>query len=653
METINKAAVQYLDVRGTKDEVSQRLKNLNSNLSAGKPEECEILDGPILSLASPGKRAEKLGQLYNLDGNEFEFASFAYGFSPADSFLLLKNLTPLLAECGVGVEITESGGTITIPGFDVIKFNESARITGPERVISPFEIIRYLSCFFDQDFAAVLQKDGKFEYVCDVSVFEKTPKDASGKNRMMGRDLMEFHANAPSFGGELSSVFPNIMKAFSEGSMDVLVVDLNGSNDYELADGRQVRRFERDKFVPVHDETGYLKGFMGFADVFMQETRETRSPYEGGETEKSLRTQVDLIMHDYLREISAVTHPSVYMCGGENDKKTEMLRQIFRDIERHHDVVMKLAEKLNAERFGEKLELYGISYIGDKCVNDCSYCGHNGKIERERSQLSPDEMRKDFEEVMKHRPEEFCILSGEDPHGLANYVQALQILGELNEKYGKPLKRITFNVAPMGVEDFRAIVEANKTGVPLQYRVFQETYDPEVYSKCHTRGPKSNFAYRYFAQARALQAGFDSVGIGVLLGINNKGLMSNNQEIFDLIMHAEFLKRMFGVYPETVSLPRLQPVEGMEQGVNCPVDDKTFKFYLGLLRLFLPETKIVLTSRESQEMMQELEPVVNVRDLAPRPGVGGNFRASNFQNELGDARSAEEVIEDLVARGRR
>lgn len=654
METINKRrAVQYLDVRGTKKEVSDRLQTLTQNIStegSSTLDSPEILDGPVLTLAAPEKVCEKISQLYSLDRQKFEFAGFAEDFTSSDAFLLLKNLMPLLAESGVLVELRESGGTVTLPEFGVFEFDADAKVAGAIGTFHP--LINYLSCFFDQDFAAVIEKGGRFIYACDVSVFEKTPKDESGNNRMLGKDILAFHAKAPNFGLELSKAFPAILEAFKNGDLEMLVVDLNGAKEYEMADGRKVKRFERDKFIPLFGENNEFKGFMGFADVFMQDAVEMMSPYEGGAYIETLRTQIDLLVHNVLSRIGMSAHPDAFMTFMESEEKYKLLDRLLRDKDLYFDAVVSTAEALNGKRFGEKLELYGISYIADGCVNDCSYCGHNRKIDRKRTGLSEDDMRQDFEAVLKNRPDEFCILAGEVPHGVQMYVKAVKILGELNEKYGRPLKRISLNVAPMRSEEFTEIVEANTTGLPLQYRVFQETYDSEVYAKCHVSGPKSNFFHRYFAQAKALEAGFDSVGIGVLLGINHKGPKANDREIFDLIAHAERLKKESGHAPESVSLPRLKPVSGLEQD-NFPVDDKTFKYYLALLRIFLPETKIVLTSRETREFMEELEPLVNIRDLAPRPGVGGNFRAAEFQNELGDSRSAEEVIEDLVARGKR
>ncbi|MFH2034373.1 MAG: hypothetical protein ABIJ26_06695, partial [Candidatus Margulisiibacteriota bacterium] len=217
---------------------------------------------------------------------------------------------------------------------------------------------------------------------------------------------------------------------------------------------------------------------------------------------------------------------------------------------------------------------------------------------------------------------------------------------------GEPLQRITFNVAPMTSENFGRIVAANDTGLPLQYRIFQETYDGDVYAALHTRGPKADFDNRANAQNNALRAGFDEVGLGVLLGINDKK-GGHDLDILSLIAHAYEIKKLHGNFPCSVSIPRHQPVAGYDFVTPSPVDDETYVFYHALLRLALPETKIVITSRETPEVLKRLESLINIRDLAPRPGVGGNFRSADFQNELGDSRTAEEIIKDLRLRMKR
>lgn len=338
-------------------------------------------------------------------------------------------------------------------------------------------------------------------------------------------------------------------------------------------------------------------------------------------------------------------------------EKLITLRKLMERRSEVGDEVIEAAEKFNQKLFGGRIELYGISYISDKCINDCAYCGHNSGIKYPRRTLTESEMKLDFEAVLKNSPDEFCILAGEHPGIIDDCVRALKILLEANALAGGKLKCISFNIAPQRIEDFRKLVEANKSDIPLQYRIFQELYDSGQYAKYHSKGPKSVHANRLFAQGHALLAGFDRAGMGVLLGLHEKNEpyphAGHDSEIVSLISHAYRLKEDTGQFPYSVSIPRHQPVKGYDFATPNPVDDERYRFYHALLRLALPQTKIIITSRETPEMIRRLEPLTNIRDLAPRPGVGGNFRTNAvFQNELGDARAAEEIIRDLRERGK-
>ncbi len=325
------------------------------------------------------------------------------------------------------------------------------------------------------------------------------------------------------------------------------------------------------------------------------------------------------------------------------------------------DSVFDEAKKLNKELFGQYLDLYGISYISDVCDNMCLYCGLNSGIRTPRQKLTPEEMRKDFTAILKHRPDELCILAGESIGNCDLYIEALEVLAEVDNDLGNPLDLVTLNIAPLSTEDFKRIADAHRNArmkvgrhIPLQFRMFQELYDREEYGRVHKKGPKSNYDFRRSAQTRALDAGFDQVGIGVLLGLHRGGgerHLGHDQEIISLIEHAFEIERLGGKAPYSLSLLRHQPVAGYHFATPNPVDDERYVLYHALIRIALPETRLMITSRETPEMIRRLEPIINIRDLAPRPGVGGNFRTdSRFQNKVSDLRDAEEILQDLRVR---
>ena len=317
------------------------------------------------------------------------------------------------------------------------------------------------------------------------------------------------------------------------------------------------------------------------------------------------------------------------------------------------DELTKTAAEINKKLFCKEIEFYAVSYISDHCVNRCSYCGYNAELGHCRQTLAPDEMAKDLCAVLKHGANDLCILYGEHPTIIP---ELLALAGNIAIECDllHALDRITFNIAPMDAKGFQRL--RNGIKFPLQYRIFQESYDKKTYVENHTKGPKSNFEFRLGAQKRALQAGFDEVGLGVLLGLNRENEsyrnFGNDFEILALIAHAYALKQECGKLPFSISLPRLQSAEGSSFLIPNPVDDDTYVLYHAILKLALPGTRTIITRRETKEMLDRLRPLIDIEDLATKPGVGGNFREeSHFQNELGDPRELPEILAGLRAQG--
>jgi 2-iminoacetate synthase len=319
------------------------------------------------------------------------------------------------------------------------------------------------------------------------------------------------------------------------------------------------------------------------------------------------------------------------------------------------DKLIVQAIKLNLKLYNKEIEFYGVSYISDMCVNNCSYCGHNREMPQARRMLSPAEMKKDFSAVLKYGPSDLCILAGEHPEVSPEYLAVAGNTAIECDMKGT-LDRITYNVAPMQAEAFSRLRKLLKK--PIQFRVFQESYVPEIYEKYHTKGPKSNYGFRLESQKRALEAGFDYVGIGVLIGLNTINQpyqnFGNDLEILALISHAYELKKISGRLPYSLSLPRLQKVEGSNFDIQNKVDDEAYILYHAILKLALPETKTIITRRETREMIDRLRPLINIEDMATKPGVGGNINQyAHFQNTLGDSRTTEEIIRDIKEKGYR
>ncbi|MFQ5686471.1 MAG: [FeFe] hydrogenase H-cluster radical SAM maturase HydG, partial [Candidatus Scalindua sp.] len=203
------------------------------------------------------------------------------------------------------------------------------------------------------------------------------------------------------------------------------------------------------------------------------------------------------------------------------------------------------------------------------------------------------------------------------------------------------------NVAPMGVKDFRRL---KNTGIGT-YQLFQETYHRKTYNQLHISGPKSDYIKRLYACDLAQSAGIDDVGIGALFGLYNYKF-----EVLALLFHAMHLEDTFGVGPHTISVPRLEPAEGSNISLHppCPVSDKEIKKIIAILRLAVPYTGIILSTRENADLRNELFCLGISQISAGSKTVPGSYssdKEAQGQFTVSDERSLSKVIEDLTSKG--
>ncbi len=282
----------YVDVRGDKDQVFSNLQSLSDQLEKHAFVE-KSYDFFMLQAGTKNVLSEKLNELL---GNEtsYAYAEFSDSLSVPEQLLFLQNMAlffnPFLREkfptfClneGVlgNVRFDKSGTIVHSPFFP---------LSGAEGK----NLFHFFLSHLKQDTAGVLFRDGKLEYVFDVSVFEKTPKNAHGKNQFLGKDLIAFHGESKNFGKMLGELIKKLFLSFSSGSLDMLVIDLLGA-PHSLLNEKQIRRFERDFVLPVRNGPRVV-GMMAFADVFFQDVSELLSPYEGGLVINGIETQKDVI----------------------------------------------------------------------------------------------------------------------------------------------------------------------------------------------------------------------------------------------------------------------------------------------------------------------------------------------------------------------
>ena len=311
--------------------------------------------------------------------------------------------------------------------------------------------------------------------------------------------------------------------------------------------------------------------------------------------------------------------------------------------------LLKTAAKVKNEIYGKRMVLFAPLYAGNHCTNNCLYCGFRAaNKDIHRIKLNMDQIKEDAESLIKEGHKRVLLLSGESGHYPLSYTMDSIKAVYSAEVNGAKIRRINVEIAPLDVEDFKTLKTAN-IGT---YTCFQETYDPELYKVYHPTGKKSDYDYRLNVMHRAMEAGIDDVGIGVLFG-----LADYRYEVIALMEHAADLEASHGCGPHTVSVPRLEPAPGsaISEEVPFPVSDDNFRKIISIIRIAMPYTGIILSTRESVEIRNELfQYGVSQVSAGSRTTPGGyslSGEKENKQFSLGDHRSLEEVINDLTNGG--
>ncbi len=312
--------------------------------------------------------------------------------------------------------------------------------------------------------------------------------------------------------------------------------------------------------------------------------------------------------------------------------------------------IMETAKKVKQEIYGKRLVLFAPVYTGNKCVNNCVYCSFrrdNHLIKRKI--LNMDEIATEVKTLLRDGHKRILLICGETPANDINYIcEAIRTTYAVREN-GQYVRRINVELAPMSVEDFRRL-KAEKIST---YVCFQETYDPILYKEYHPAGsPKADYENRLLVMDRAMEGGIDDVGLGVLFG-----LADYRFEILALMEHAHHLEEAFGCGPHTISFPRIEPAEGAPLPENIPhkVSDDDFKKIIAIIRIALPYTGIILSTRENDDMRTELFNYgISQISAGSRTNPGAyaseeEHTGSQFQ--LGDHRTLDEVVSGMIDSG--
>lgn len=308
--------------------------------------------------------------------------------------------------------------------------------------------------------------------------------------------------------------------------------------------------------------------------------------------------------------------------------------------------IFHTAREVKEKIYGKRIVLFAPLYLSNYCSNNCLYCGfrHDNKAIK-RKMLTVDEVIEEVKAIVNTGHKRILLVAGEDTNicNLDYIEEIINRIYELKIMNGE-VRRLNINIAPLSTEDFKRLADF---GIGT-YQSFQETYHKETYKKMHPSGLKANYNWRLETMDRALEAGLHDVGMGVLFGLTDYRF-----EVIATLMHARHLEQKYGVGPHTLSIPRIEPAQGSDVSNNPPfaIDDTSFKKIISVLRLAVPYTGIILSTRERASFRKELlELGVSQISAGSKTNPGGYQaeKKSTEQFSVGDTRSLDEVVLELT-----
>lgn len=313
--------------------------------------------------------------------------------------------------------------------------------------------------------------------------------------------------------------------------------------------------------------------------------------------------------------------------------------------------IMALAEQIKKDFYGDRIVMFAPLYLSNYCVNGCVYCPYHAKNKHiARKKLTQEEVAAEVRALQDMGHKRLAIEAGEDPvnNPIGYILDCIKTIYETTHDNGV-IRRVNVNIAATTVDEYRMLKEA---GIGT-YILFQETYHKESYENLHPTGPKHNYAWHTEAMDRAMEGGIDDVGLGVLFGLE-----LYRYEFAGLLMHAEHLEAVHGVGPHTISVPRVKHADDIDPDeFDNGIDDDTFIKIIACIRIAVPYTGMIISTRENQEVRgRALHVGISQISGASRTSVGGYVEPepeeeNSAQFDVSDNRTLDEVVQWLMGMG--
>lgn len=313
--------------------------------------------------------------------------------------------------------------------------------------------------------------------------------------------------------------------------------------------------------------------------------------------------------------------------------------------------ICALAEQIKKDFYGNRIVLFAPLYLSNYCVNGCVYCPYHAKNKHiARKKMTQEEVRREVIALQDMGHKRLAIEAGEDPvnNPIEYILECIKTIYGIKHKNGA-IRRVNVNIAATTVENYRKLHEA---GIGT-YILFQETYHKESYEQLHPTGPKHNYAWHTEAMDRAMEGGIDDVGLGVLFGLERY-----KYEFAGLLMHAKHLEAVHGVGPHTISVPRIRAADDIDPASFANgIDDDTFAKIVACIRIAVPYTGMIVSTRESQKCRERvLHLGISQISGGSKTSVGGYAEPepeeeNSAQFDVSDTRTLDEVINWLMTMG--
>ncbi len=313
------------------------------------------------------------------------------------------------------------------------------------------------------------------------------------------------------------------------------------------------------------------------------------------------------------------------------------------------DEIKQGARELKQRVYGNRIVLFAPLYVGNRCINNCKYCGFRTSNEKAiRKTLTDNELIEEVVALEENGQKRLILVYGEHPDYSPEFIaHSVKLVYGVKKGNGE-IRRVNINAAPLDIEGFRTVKES---GIGT-YQVFQETYHPEAYKWYHLGGKKKDYDWRLTSLDRAQEAGIDDVGIGALFGLYDWRF-----EVMGLVRHTNHLEACYNVGPHTISFPRIKDAVDLNPDKKYETADDDFKKLVAILRLAVPYTGLILTAREAPEIRKEvLQYGVSQIDGGTKLEIGSYADSKSEEQNLNreqfrisDARTLAEVIDELLS----